>query len=249
MTPADCLFRWARDAFDLGDYSAALGLVRKGLARAPDHPGLLQVSGLAAYHLGEPFAALDRLEAAAAVAPLDPQSRLALADLYARSGRRATARVDLRFLAEPGRCPIPLLPDLARLLGRVGAYRAALRVCRQLLAARPWYHPAHYGAAYYLSKLNRPAGGVIRHLRAAAQLAPRALPYRAALAGALVGVGRAGAACRVIRETPLDAVACVCCLRRFTDAAEAAGDDELAALLRDRLREVTARGCGEGCGD
>ncbi|HEX4612129.1 MAG TPA: hypothetical protein VH092_28295, partial [Urbifossiella sp.] len=194
---------------------------------------------LAAYHLGEPFAALDRLEAAAAVAPLDPQSRLALADLYARMGKPSAARVALRFLAEPGRCPVPLLPDLARLLGRVGAYRAALRVCRRLIAARPWYHPAHYGAAFYLLKLNRPAGRVVRHLRAAAELAPRAVPYRVALAGALAAAGRPGAACRVIRGIPAAAIGCASCLRRLLDLAEAAGDARLTARLRDRLRAVT----------
>ncbi len=235
MTPADCLFRWACDAFDLGNYPAALGLARKGLVRDPDHPGLLQLCGLAAYHLGEPFAALDRLEAAAAIAPLDPQSRLAIADLYARMGKPGAARVALRFLAEPGRCPLPLLPDLARLLGKVGAYRAAFRVCRRLVAARPWYHPAHFGAAFYLSKLRRPADRILRHLRAAVRLAPQALPYRVALAEALVTVGRLQAACRVIRALPADA-GCPCCLTRLRGTAEAAGDAALAADLDERIR-------------
>lgn len=235
MTPADCLFRWARDAFDLGNYPAALGLARKGLAREPDHPGLLQVCGVAAFHLGEPFVALDRLEAAAAIAPLDPQSRLTLADLYARTGKRGAARVALKFLAEPGRCPVPLMPDLARVLGKVGAYRTALRVCRRLVAARPWYHPAHFGAAFYLSKLNGPAGRILRHLRAAVRSAPLVLPYRAALAEALVTVGRPRAACRVIRELPAGAAACPCCLGRLRDIAESVGAGRLAARLTARI--------------
>lgn len=249
MTPADCLFRSARDALDEGDFASALELSRAGLLRDGDHPGLLQVFGLAAYQLNEPLDALEGLEGAGVVSPLSAPSRLALADLYLRFGRREAAASELLFLAEPGRCPTPLMADLARLLGVLGAYRSAFKVCRRLTQLRPWYHPAHYGMAFYLAKLNRPAKA-IRHLRAAHALAPTALPYRVALAGALADAGEFAEACDLVRDVPADAIACPEVLKRLQGAAEVDGDVELAVRLRDRLREVADRRPDDGfpCG-
>ncbi len=137
MTTAYCLFRSAQDRFDQGDFRAAFDLACAGLLREEYHAGLLQVYGLAAYQLGEPRAALEGLETASLVAPLDPLAQVTLADLYVRTGNPKSARAMLKFLAEPGRCPTPLLADVARLLGCVGADRTALGVCRRLIAARP----------------------------------------------------------------------------------------------------------------
>lgn len=246
MTTADCLFRSARDRFDEGDFGGALELARAGLLREEYHPGLLQVYGLAAYHLGEPHDALEGLEGASVVAPLSPLAQIVLADLYLRFGQRKSAAAGLSFLAEPGRCPTPLLADLARLLGTLGAYRSAFKVCRRLTELRPWYHPAHYGMAYYLSKLKKPVEKAIRHLRAAHELAPTAIPYRVALAGALSSTGRFEEACDLVRGVPAGALSCPDCLKRLQGAAELAGEVEMAMRLRDRLREVVNNRDGEG---
>lgn len=246
MTTADCLFRAARDKFDEGDFAGAFELSLEGLLRDEHHPGLLQVHGLAAYHLGEPLTALEGLEGASLVAPLGPLAQLALADLYLRFGKRKSAATGLLFLAEPGRCPTPLLPDLARLLGKLGAIRTAFKVCRRLTRLRPWYHPAHYGMAYYLAKLKKPVSRVIRHLRAAHTLAPDAVPYRVALAAALASAGRPEEACAVVVCVPAEAVSCVACLRRLQGAAEDAGEVQLAMRFRDRLRDVLRSRCGPG---
>jgi hypothetical protein len=164
---------------------------------------------------------------------------LALADLSLDFGKRRSAAVELLFLAEPSRCPTPLLPDLARLLGELGAYRSAFKVCRRLTQLRSWYHPAYYGMAHYLVKLHKPIGKVIRHLRRAVELAPRTVPYRLALADALANAGRYEEACAVVRLVPAAAVRCAACLERLLDAAEEAGDGELIQRFRDRLREVS----------
>ena len=62
----------------------------------------------------------------------------------------------LVFLAEDGRCPTPLLPDVARGLGRAGEYGLALEVCQRLTVLRPAYHPAWFGVAFSLRQLGRP---------------------------------------------------------------------------------------------
>lgn len=246
MTAADCLCRSATDKLDEGAFAAALELARAGLQRDENHAGLLQVYGLAAYHLGEPLDALEGLEGASVIAPLSPISQLALGDLYIGFGKRDSAATILLFLAEPGRCPTPLLPDLARLLGKLGAFRSAFKVCRRLTELRPWYHPAHYGMAYYLAKLNRPLTKIIRHLRAAVELSPRAVPYRVALASALASSARPEEACAVIVCVPAEAIGCADCLKRLQGAAEDAGEVELAVRFRDRLREVLHRRCEPG---
>jgi tetratricopeptide (TPR) repeat protein len=124
MTPADCYAHAARAKFDEDDFAAAIELAREGLLEDEYHPGLLQVYGLAAYHLGEVLDALEGLEWASLVAPLDPLAQITLADAYVHLGKPKSARAMLKFLAEPGRCPTPMLPDLSRLLGKVGAYQA-----------------------------------------------------------------------------------------------------------------------------
>jgi tetratricopeptide (TPR) repeat protein len=249
MTAADCLCRAATEKLDENNFAGALELARAGLLRDENHAGLLQVYGLASYHLNEPLDALKGLETASVVAPLSVVSQLALADLYIGFDKRDSAATVLRFLAEPGRCPTALLPDLARLLGKLGAYRAAFKVCRRLTRLRSWYHPAHYGMAYYLAKLKRPRSKVIRHLRAAVALAPRAVLYRVALGGALADAGRAVEACAVVQNVPAVAVNCPSCLQRLQWAAEEAGEVELAMRFRDRLAEVLQRRCEPGADD
>ncbi|MBP3956065.1 hypothetical protein J8F10_12305 [Gemmata sp. G18] len=249
MTAADCLYRAATEKLDANDFTGAIELARAGLLRDENHPGLLQVYGLAAYHLGDPVDALEGLEGASMIAPLAPVSQLALADLYLCSGKRQSAATGLFFLAEPERCPTPLLPDLARLLGKLGAYRSAFKVCRRLARARSWYHPAHYGMAYYLAKLNKPIEKWLPHLRAAVELAPGAVPYRVALANALGNAGRPEEACEVVRDVPAAALSCPACLKRLQSAAEEAGEVQLALRFRDRLREITRRRCDTAEGD
>ncbi|MDY3563354.1 hypothetical protein R5W23_004856 [Gemmata sp. JC673] len=244
MTSADCLYRIAAERFDEGEFANALRAAHDGLRRDRYHPGLLQVYGLASFRLGNPPVALEALETASAVGPLDPLARLALAELHLLGGWRRSAAAALRFLAEPGRCPTPLLADLARLCGALGAHRAAFKVCRRLARLRSWYHPAHYGMAYYSAKLKRPPARVIRHLRVAHTLAPGVIPYRVALAGALADTGRAAEACDLVRPVPAEALGCPGCLGRLLRAATAAGDADLEARLRARLNDVRDRRCG-----
>jgi tetratricopeptide (TPR) repeat protein len=245
MTTAQYLFRSAQEKFNLGRYRDARELARAGLLHDEYHPGLLEVYGLAAYRLDDLHDSMEGLERASMVAPLSPLSQLILAELYLRVGKRANAAAGLAFLAEPGRCPTPLLPDLSRLLGTLGAFRKAFKVCHRLTRLRPWYHPAHYGMGFYLAKLKQPTGRILRHLRAAHDLAPRAVPYRVAMAEVLVNAGRCEEAIELIRCVPPFAVNCCTCLKRLQAAAESAGDGELAMRFRERFHEVVRDRGGE----
>lgn len=241
MTVADCLFRAARDKFDEGEFRGVLEFAREGLLHEEYHPGLLQMKGLAAYSLGELPEALEGFEAASMVAPLCPAARLALADVYLHFDKPQSAVACLRFLTEVGRCPTPLLPDLAKILGKAGLYRSALRICRRIIRLRGWFHPAHFGAAYYLAKLKGSPSKIIQHLRAAQVQAPQAIPYRVTLAGALSGVGEHIEACELIRMLPTSAIRCTVTIKQLQESAEITRDTELASRLRDRLKEISSR--------
>lgn len=182
MNTAECLYQSAREEFAAGQFLLAAHACRAGLIGEPAHPGLHELLGLALFKIDNEVGSLRHLEEATLLAPLAPEGRLTLAELYTRLGQVESAVAILHFLAEPGRCPTPLMPDVAKGLGRLGEHDAALGVCLRIIAARPDYHPAHFGAAFYLVKLGGPPAEIGQHLRAARDLAPHAAPYRNALA-------------------------------------------------------------------
>jgi tetratricopeptide (TPR) repeat protein len=234
MTSADLFHQAAERHLAAGQWAAARDLALFGLRADPHHGRLHEAVGVAEYELEEFAAALFHLEAATAAVPLGVEPQLALADLYARFGQTQSAGVVVRFLAEADRCPVPLLPRLAKLLGRCGEDELALGVCQRLTLLRPTFHPAWYGAAFYLDRLGRPAGEIAFPLREAFALAPHLLLYRISLAGALADTGREGEAYRLLAEVPPAAVRCGCQCRRFARVCELAGDAERADTYRRR---------------
>lgn len=235
MSPCCQLLRWAEEQFAEGDYETVMELTDIGLRRHPSHPGLLQLRGLAAVEVGQIDEAAHSFEAASLEAPLHPMAQLTLASIYVQLGYVRSARAILCFLAEPDRCPVTLWPQLSKLLGQAGRYKAALRVCQRLVRLRPWYHPAHYGVAYYLGIMNGPTSKIIHHLHAAHLLAPDAILYRVALANELAIFGEYLWACDLIRDLPLQSVTCPKVLVNFLFASHIVEDRALTMAIRNRL--------------
>jgi Flp pilus assembly protein TadD len=231
---ADCFYRAALGHLAAGAHGLARDACRAGLRVEPDHPGLNEALGLAEFGAERYGPAVHALEAASLFGPLGAEAQLALADCYVRFGQVQAAGAIVDFQAEPGRCPTPLLPDLARGLGRTGRYALALDVCQRLTVLRPSYHPAWFGVAYYLGQLGRPPGTLVRPLEAAFALAPRALTYRLNLAALYADLGRPADAYALVRGVPADAVRCRCLCRRLLPAFEHAGDRDGLAAYRDR---------------
>lgn len=240
MSSTDLICQSALQHLAAGEWAAAATTAGIGLRRDPHHGGLHQAAGVAAYHREEFGASVFHLESASALVPLGAEPQLLLADLYLRFGQTEAAGAVLAFLAEPDRCPTPLLPDLAKTLGRAGEYHAALDVCERLTAFRPTFHPAWFGVAYYLGRLGRPAGQLVFPLRAAFELAPHALPYRLNLAAVLADTGRCDEAYDLVAAVPPEAVGCGCQCRRFAAACAAAGDDRRAAGFLVRAERLSA---------
>lgn len=224
MTHADMFRQMAADRLAYGDAVQTREACLAGLRVDPDRSELHELLGLALYELEDLGPAVHHLESASALAPLSPVGQLALADLYVGFGLVLAATAVYEFLAEPDRCPTPLLADVARGLGRLGRYEAALQVCHQITARRPGYHPAWFGIAHYRRRLGRPLGCCISPLEQAFALAPHALTYRLNLAAAYAGVGRADDAYGLVHAVPAAAVRRPCLRRALAPVFLWAGD-------------------------
>jgi Flp pilus assembly protein TadD len=240
MSSTDLIYQSAVQHLAAGEWAAASTAAATGLRLDPHHGRLHEAAGVAAYHREEFGPAVWHLESASAAVPLGSEPQLLLADLYLRFGQTQAAGAILAFLAEPDRCPTPLLPELAKTLGRAGAYLAALDVCERLTAFRPTFHPAWFGTAFYLGRLGRPAGELEFPLRMAFDLAPHALPYRLNLAAVLADTGRCGEAYDLVAAVPPEAVGCGCLCRRFAAVCETVGDARRAAGFLIRAERLSA---------
>ncbi|OWK45062.1 tetratricopeptide repeat protein [Fimbriiglobus ruber] len=250
MTITD-LLHWASVGhLTSGRPTAARETGQDGLRTDPDHPGLNEVVGLAEHDLEEYARAIHYLETAARHGLLGVTGELTLADCYLRFGLVRAAAAVYDRLANPGQCPTPHLPALAKGLGRVGRYAAAQNVCDRLARLRPDYHPAWYGAAVYRLMLGRPLADVLPALERAHRLAPHALPYRLTLAAALTDVGRAADAYPLVRNLSAEDVACGGLCRRllavFAHAGDAAQLDAYQARADRLAPQSPSRAAGHG---
>lgn len=224
MNAADLFYRTAVDHLATGNPDAARNAGRAGLQVDPDHLRLHEIVGLAEYDLEQHAQAVHYLEAASLFGSLGTVGHLALADCYHRFGQTTAATAVYEFLAEPGRCPNPALPDVIRGFGRLGRYEDALRLCERLKDQWPTYHPAWFGIAYYLGQLEHPIVTLVAPLEAALELAPYALTYRINLAAVYADLDRLSDAYALVWDIPADAVGCPCLCRRLARAFAYAGD-------------------------
>lgn len=233
--------RAATQRFDDGAFEDVILIATAGLEQHPECGDLHEIRGVAHHVLGHWHVALRDLESATLLVPLGPQGSLTLAECYANLEKPDLADTILQFLAEPGRCPAPLLPDVARGLGRIGRFAAALAVCERITQKQPDYHPAWFGAAFYLLQLGAPASAAAEAMEAAYTLAPESATYRINLARMWMQTGRGTDAHRLIRDLPPEAVGCSCLARDLARIAEHAANHRLAASLLVRADELDAR--------
>lgn len=221
-----------------GAWEEASDAAEFALRQDPDHGGLHEARGIAEYHRERYGLAMFHLESAAALIPLGPEAQLLLADIYLRIAQTQAAQAILTFLAEDGRCPIPLLPDLAKALGWVGLYADALTVCQKLTEHRPNYHPAWFGVAFYLGRMGRPSAELLAPLRQATALAPLALPYRLNLAAVHADLGHNREAYDLFQTVPIELVNCIGKCRQFARVCSQIGDERRAASYLARAETI-----------
>jgi tetratricopeptide (TPR) repeat protein len=224
--------------FHQGDYLTAREICRNGLEHQVDSGRLWELSGISSWFLGEIDQALVALENASLLVPLLPISQIALASAYAHFDKPDLARLIYRHLQSLPEFPVPLLPQLAAGLGRVGEVEAALTVCEQLVELRPGHHPAWFGIAYYLRRLGRPLTDIIPPLEIAHQLAPHMRTYRLNLSACLAQVDRFEEAYAYVCAIPIEEIRCPHWLQTMLPVFAAVGDENREIECQQLLREL-----------
>jgi len=207
-----------------GRVDEASELAARCVEEAPDDGRLWQFLGLLRHRQGDYAGACDALETASLLVPIEPASRCALADCHARAGRDGLAGDLYRQLGRDERCPTSLLPAVAAGLGNLGQNEAALAACRKIVRRDPEHHHAHFGIAFYLRRLGRPAPAILAAVARAHELAPQVVLYRMTLAVLLDQAGRRDEACDLLRSLDPSTIACRRCLHRAMAIFQDAGD-------------------------
>jgi tetratricopeptide (TPR) repeat protein len=219
---------------DKGEYALAADLADLFLETDPENGWLWQIYGTASYHLQAFDSAVEALETACSMIPLHPLAQYALAACYSRKGKKELASLMYEHLGEIT-SDARMLASVARCLGALGRNESALEVCRKIVHLNPSYHTAHFGIAVYLKRLGGPLELQIAPLTAAMELAPHIHAYRINLAFTWERLGKNGRAYDLIKEIPLEAVACPCLLKRLCGVFEAAGDVGRSLVCKVRL--------------
>jgi tetratricopeptide (TPR) repeat protein len=245
MASADDYLWAARAQYDMGDFDQALSVCQVGLGMFPENAGLLQVSGLSAYHKGDWKFALLQLEHANLLSPLAVPAQLALARIYVRQLNAPEAALAIYdFLAEPDRCPVPALPEVVRGLAQIGANEQAYAVCLRLIELRPSFHQAHFGAAFNLTQMGRTAEQVLPFLRRAFEISPDTVSYRVSLALLYAQTERHADAYELLRVLPPQSVDCPNCVRRVLKIVEMTAEETVKAAWRLWLQMRSQPGAG-----
>ncbi|AMV40551.1 tetratricopeptide repeat protein [Planctomyces sp. SH-PL62] len=218
-----------------GEMDEAGDLAEQALAREGENGLLWRFVGLLRHRAGDFSGARDALETAQALVPFDPSTSCILAETLARTGHPGPALAVYQALAEDDRCPERLMPAIAAGLGYLGEYGPALDVCLELIRRLPEHAEAHFGAAFYVRRLGRPAEAALPFVARACELAPDVALYRISLATLLDHAGRREEAYDLLRGIDLDGVSCRCCLRRMTTIFLAAGDSARGAVCRRKV--------------
>jgi tetratricopeptide (TPR) repeat protein len=240
MSALSVLRQTARQHLALGEWSMASHLAQRALRHDPDDGAAHEVEGIASYELEQFGSALHHLEAATTLTPLGVEAQLILADLYIRCAQTAAACCILDYLAEGERCSTPLLPTLAKALGRAGRPHTALGVCQRLTDQRPGFHPAWFGLAYYRTELGYEPTSLELPLRMAFELAPQSLMYRVCLAALLTDLQQLEEAYLLIHDVPVEAVRCLCQCKRLASVCHQLNDQDRAVAFLQRGAELVA---------
>lgn len=223
-----------------GRLAEAERFVESAVRSDPEDGNLWRAVGHFRHRVGNFDGARDAFETASLLVPLDPATRRALAECFARTGHLELASDGYRSLATDPACPSELLPAVAAGLGQIGEFGPALGVCLEMARRDPGLAEAHFGVAYYLRRLGRPAEVVLPIVARAHELSPDVPLYRVSLATLLDHVGRREEACELLCDLDLDSVSCRGCLRRMTTIFLAAGEDRRGEICRSRAEGDSA---------
>jgi tetratricopeptide (TPR) repeat protein len=246
--------RRARSLETHGFRRAAIDVLEAALANEPDAGALWRLRAVLLTRDGRHDEAFADIQQALALAPLEAEELLILADGYADAGLEASAADVYLALAPRGDLAYELWPKLFAGLCRVKRWQSALAVCRRAAQERPDDDLAFYAMAQAMARLGRPAEMIIGVLCKAIDLNPADPRPRVLLAIQLLRVGKHGEAYGCLADLPPKSfadVSCACCAWKLLRLCVANGDASRAAVFAAQLAHLSAasnarRGAEEG---
>ena len=230
--------RRAIELFERGFTRGAIDILEVELAKSPHNGHLWRLRAVLLHQGGQLLEALDNIERAQLLVPLDHYGQLILADGLCEVGRDALAADTYHTLAKQPGLDLVVLNGLYAGFAKLGHWRDAARVCRLALEQTPDDDTLLFALARSLMQLEQPADAIVPLLRRAVQLAPTVQSYRVALVVQLVKQRRCDEAYTQLRMLPaaaIDSVCCHGCLRRLIALAIEFGDGPRASAFAAQL--------------
>jgi tetratricopeptide (TPR) repeat protein len=246
--------RRARSLETHGFRRAAIDVLEAALANEPEAGTLWRLRAVLLTRDGRHDEAFVDVQQALALAPLEAEELLILADGYVGAGLDASAADVYLSLAARSDLPYELWPKLFAGLCRVKRWQSALAVCRRAAQERPDDDLAFYAMAQALARLGRPAEMIIGVLCKAIDLNPADPRSRVLLAIQLLRVGKHTEAYGCLAELPPQSfvdVSCACCAWKLLRLCVSSGDAPRAAAFAAQLAHLSIassarRGAEEG---
>ncbi|QDU57644.1 tetratricopeptide repeat protein [Aeoliella mucimassa] len=240
-SPNESVARRAVELHQRGFTKAAIDILEVELQDHPNRGNLWQLRAELLHHQGRFDLALENLEHALLLVPLQTKGHLLLADCHRRLGHDELATHIYLELAEHTGLEDNDLWQLLRGLAATGNWRQAAEVCRREVQQKPDDDRLLFCLAQSLVRLRQPAERVVPLLRRAIHLAPCNCRYRVVLVLQLLKHHRDQEAydeLRQITATDVDSICCRGCLHRLLQLALSQGDADRAEALARHLAEV-----------
>ncbi|MEE2641050.1 MAG: hypothetical protein VX768_10530 [Planctomycetota bacterium] len=178
MNQKNTLRKRLKQLIECGCIDDAVDELTAALKLDPDNGNLHQLLGMT-YHLkNDNREAMNSLETASLLKPLEVDSQLTLAECYAEENFKLSAVCIFTFLMKQENLPGEFYPAIARGLGRLGHPRQAMKACESAVRLQPECDRALFGLAHYRAVCGHPLSSVVGLLRKAISLASDSLEYR-----------------------------------------------------------------------
>lgn len=237
--------RRAAEMFANGFHRGAIDVLEVATRQAPDDGSLWCARAKMLHGVGRRVEALDNIERAQLLVPLDCCGRLILADGLREVGRETLAADAYLALAEEENLDGNILVGLYDGFAHLEMWRKAAQVSRSAVIETPDDDAAIFNLARALIALEQPAESVVPLLRRAVQLAPKSESYRLALVVQLLrqrSCDEAYDELRVLSKSSITSICCRGCGRRLLALAIEYGDRERAALIATQLATEAVAG-------
>ncbi|WP_404306445.1 tetratricopeptide repeat protein [Neorhodopirellula lusitana] len=227
--------------FEAGRFHTAIQFSQYAVSQNDEDADAWLVLGMSLIEISEWPDAIDALENASLLQPLDNLPRISLAIAYGAIGHRKLSRDLLMAVATSGTANADELLKIAAGLEAIDQPRLAMEACRQAGKQTPDASEIHYKMGYYAQKCGHPNSVSEALIRHAINLDPQNIHYRIGFASMLIRLGRQNEAITLVDHfipAKLDEVTCACCLKRIANLFFDSDDIERARMCAERIAKL-----------